>query len=373
RPAFSEVIWAQLPVMLDDVDRIEVTRAPSSATYGPNSMLAVVNIITRHPGDVGRAFASAVLGSRTKDVVGRMALDLGRTSLSLTASRSLDRGYDEVARDPSGHDDLGLSRLNARSATRLSDALSLDLQAAVVSGTSEASYADDAQQTFPDRQVRDVYLGAHATWQISPNHEMQLGLNHARQRTHQAWRTCPPAVLLLPELYAMWQANPSYADAILRFQQPAGGSPQDDLLALSAMQAIAALGPAALEPICGTANQNAVQTRTEFELQDTFVASDALRLVAGIGARREGGNSETYLGGSVQSDLQWIFANVEVRPRDWLTVNVGGYYEHADLAPSTFSPRLAANFRLSTGQTLRFAFSHGTRSPGIQEQRTNWS
>jgi outer membrane receptor for ferrienterochelin and colicin len=47
-----------LPIAIDDSDRIEVTRGPNSAAYGPNSMLAIVNIVTRHPHDVERAYAS---------------------------------------------------------------------------------------------------------------------------------------------------------------------------------------------------------------------------------------------------------------------------------------------------------------------------
>lgn len=373
RPAFSEVIWSQLPVVIDDIDRIEVTRAPSSASYGPNSMLAVVNIITRHPADVGKAYGALRLGTQESEVVARTGLDLGRTSLSLTAARSRDTGYDELARDPAGHDGLTLDHLNLRSSTRISDAASLDLQGAVVSGESEVEFADDFQQSYPDRRVRDLYLGALGRWQLSPRHELQVQLTHARQRNRQSWRSCPPAVALLPEMYAMWRANPAYANAILAGQQPAGGSPQDDLLALTALQAIAALGPAAVQPVCGTLNQDAVQSRTDLEIQDTFVASDALRVVAGAGMRWQGGDSETFLGGSVTSRLHWLFANVDLRPRNWLTLNIGGYYEDSDLSPSTFSPRVAANLRLSPRQTVRFAVSHGTRSPDIQEQRTNWS
>jgi iron complex outermembrane receptor protein len=98
RPAFSEVIWTQLPVVVEDIDRIEVTRGPNSAAYGPNSMLAVINIITRNPRDVDRAFGAVTLGSRSaSEITARAAVTLGPSSVSLTASRARDRGYDLVA------------------------------------------------------------------------------------------------------------------------------------------------------------------------------------------------------------------------------------------------------------------------------------
>ncbi len=40
--------WESLPIGIDDIDRIEVVRGPSSALYGPNAVSGVVNIITQH-------------------------------------------------------------------------------------------------------------------------------------------------------------------------------------------------------------------------------------------------------------------------------------------------------------------------------------
>ncbi|MGC3978733.1 MAG: TonB-dependent receptor plug domain-containing protein [Paludibacteraceae bacterium] len=47
--AFGGSFWETLPVDLNDIDRIEVIRGPSSALYGPNAVSGVVNIITLKP------------------------------------------------------------------------------------------------------------------------------------------------------------------------------------------------------------------------------------------------------------------------------------------------------------------------------------
>jgi iron complex outermembrane recepter protein len=51
RPVYNYVhggtFWETLPIGIDDVDRIEVVRGPSSALYGPNAVSGVVNIITK--------------------------------------------------------------------------------------------------------------------------------------------------------------------------------------------------------------------------------------------------------------------------------------------------------------------------------------
>lgn len=374
RPAFSEVIWSQLPVVVEDIDRIEVTRGPNSAAYGPNSMLAIVNIITRYPSDVDRAYGSITVGpSSEMEATTRIGFSLGPSNVSVTASRSSTNGYDELARDGSGHDTFKRGLIDVRSRTRLSNTDTLEVRASLVEGSAQFEFADDFQQTYPDRHFRDVYLGGSWIRQLSSTHELKLRLDHAQQRDRQSWRTCPPALTLLPELFELWRANPAYTPAVLTGRLPAGASPSDSALFVAAVAAIRRLGARALAPTCVTSNQDAQQSRTDLELQDTYVMSERLRFVVGAGARRQRGESQTYLGGAVSSRLRWIFGNLEARPLDWLTLNVGGYHEHNSLSPSTFSPRVAANARIAPGQTIRLVLSKGTRSPDIQEQRTDWT
>lgn len=374
RPAFSEVMWGQLPVVVEDIDRIEVTRGPNSAAYGPNSMLAVVNIITKHPNDVDRAYAAVTVGSQSStDVAGRVAFSIGSSSVSLTAQRSRTDGYDELAQDRSGHDGLTRRMIDVRSQTALSQADSVSLRAALVQGTYEVAFADDFQLSYPDRRYRDSYVGGVWTRQLSANQELRLRLDHARQRDRQSWRTCLPTLVLLPEMFELWRANPRYADSLIAGVPPTGGSPSDDAVAAAAIVAIRALGADALSPSCVSPNQDTLQFRTDVELQGTRVVSERIRYVVGLGARRQGVDSQTFFGGRISSNLHWVFGNAEARPMPWLTLNAGGYYERNSLSPSTFSPRLAANLRVAPEHTLRLVLSRGSRSPDIHEQRANWS
>jgi len=376
RPAFSEVVWSQLPVSIDDIERIEVTRGPSSASYGPNSMLAVINIITFNAADVGLGHASLTTGRRIGDEASvRLGLRSESAALSLSASRSLDSGFDWVKQDPAGHDSLPISRLGLRFDAKLPGGDVVGARAMVARGVAEVPFIDAFQQTYPDRRFTDSYLSG--TWQrdFLPEHQLRLSIDSARQRNRQSWRTCLPTAALLPELFNLWQANPQYANAILAGQVPlgSGGSPSDDQLAVIALTRLRALGPGAAQPRCGTTDQDALQFRTDIELQDTFVLSPELRIVTGFGWRHQGGDSQTFLGGKQTSTVRWLFGNVEARPSNWLTLNVGGYVERNSLAPSSFSPRLAANWHVAPGHTLRASWSKGTRAPDIQEQLTNWT
>ena len=50
-PAAGSVLWAQVGVPLEQIERIEVIRGPGAATWGANAVNAVINIITVHTAD----------------------------------------------------------------------------------------------------------------------------------------------------------------------------------------------------------------------------------------------------------------------------------------------------------------------------------
>jgi iron complex outermembrane receptor protein len=53
RPVYNYLqggtFWETLPIDLNDVERIEVVRGALTASYGPNALSGVINIITRRP------------------------------------------------------------------------------------------------------------------------------------------------------------------------------------------------------------------------------------------------------------------------------------------------------------------------------------
>lgn len=85
--------WGKFPIVVEEIERIEVIRGPGSAVYGANAVTGVVNIITKTPGETPETVASVTAG--LPGVVRGTAYTSGRAGQ--TAYR-LSAGYDQHGR-----------------------------------------------------------------------------------------------------------------------------------------------------------------------------------------------------------------------------------------------------------------------------------
>jgi iron complex outermembrane receptor protein len=61
---YASVNWYELPVVLEDIERIEVIRGPLSSLWGANALLGVINIITRSAAQSQGTLATVQYGTR---------------------------------------------------------------------------------------------------------------------------------------------------------------------------------------------------------------------------------------------------------------------------------------------------------------------
>ena len=59
---FGIVVWDDLPIVLEEIERIEIIRGPGSALYGANAFSGVINIITKTPEQAEGTTLSATVG-----------------------------------------------------------------------------------------------------------------------------------------------------------------------------------------------------------------------------------------------------------------------------------------------------------------------
>lgn len=321
-PIWGGADWNQLSITLEDIERIEVVRGPNASTFGANSFLGVVNIITRDPAVERGTEAFANVGENgIEDASVRHAVNEGDLRYRFTAGHRADRGLNAYP------DSLRSNFLNMRGHYRVNGSDELRLQADYLGGTqvngvySEPNHTDGPRTAQIDRGSMQLRW----TRMAGAEEELWVQLSHS-ENVH---RETVPYILTLPAPFGTWNYPLSY-DYDTR--------------------------------------------RTDLEMQHTTRLTSALRGVWGAQLRDEGARSRTYFATDdwVNSHLSRLFGNLEWRPAaDWI-VATGAMFEDNSLTGRSVSPSLAVNYRFMPDQTVRLRMANGRRTPTLYEDRFDW-
>ena len=95
-PLLGGINWTELPIIIDDIERIEVVRGPNASTYGSNSFLGVINIITRHASQDDGHFIKANAGTNNYiDGVYRFGDNIGNLDYRVSVNYRQDDGFED--------------------------------------------------------------------------------------------------------------------------------------------------------------------------------------------------------------------------------------------------------------------------------------
>lgn len=322
-PLFGGMLWSDIPLAMDDIERIEVNRGPNSASYGANSFLGVINIITRHSGETQGKFVSLATGRSWDETVARYGGQEGDLAYRLTAGVRNDRG--ETSRmanplttqsrwDENLLDDKKIHLLTFRADYRVNPVDELEVQLGYNGG--------DRQEGSPGGNVIAVNKRAD---------------NHF-------------------ELVKWRRALMNNGELSVQFYHATESSFASTLNITNGK----------------TGNADVIANRYDLEIQHTFSPSESTRTVWGGSVRYDKTYAPVWLGGDTQPTpfhLSRLFGNLEWRARHDLIFNAGAMSENNSVSGTDVTPRVAVNWHLTPEHTLRLGRSTATRTPTTYELR----
>ncbi|BCX70010.1 TonB-dependent receptor plug domain-containing protein [Pseudomonas izuensis] len=384
RAGLSIVDWSDIPVAMEDIERIEVFRGPNTVSYGANALMAVVNIITRHPADSHGTRMKVTHGQRgIDDFYASQGVGWDDGDLRLSLSGQQDDGFDIDRNGADYHDSRRLNRFSLDVSQALSERQSIDWQLNAKEGSNQRPYTyrpvfSGITNSGNNSDVTAKDYAGSLRWNldINPDHSLYIQGTAQHWDRQQTWRACDAEVSFSPQLTELWQLNPNYTERLARnIEQfigpgaPAGDPAQQAL----ANQVLDQWRSGARQTVCGDIDQSTRETRYDLELQDTLSLSDSLRLVSGLNYRYDRADSETYFNGTLDDTTWRTFGQLEWRASEHWLLQGGAMFEDTRLIGSSLTPRMAVNYLINPRHGLRAVYSEAIRSPDMFENSVNWS
>lgn len=384
RAGLATVDWSDIPVAMEDIERIEVFRGPNTVSYGANALMAVVNIITRKPADSHGTRLKVTRGQRgINDFYASQGMGWDSGDLRLSLSGQQDDGFDSNRTGADYRDSRRLNRFSLAVSQTLNENQSIDWQLNAKDGTNQRPYTYrpvfsgiTAAGNNSDVIAKDYAGSLRWNLDINPDHSLYIQGSAQHWDRQQTWRACDAEVSFSPELTQLWQLNPNYTERLARNMNrytgsgaPAGTAAERAL----GNQVLRQWQNGARQTLCGDIDQSARESRYDLELQDTLSLSDSLRLVSGMNYRYDRADSETYFNGTLDDTTWRAFGQLEWRATEHWLLQGGAMYEDTQLTGNSLTPRVAVNYLINPRHGLRAVYSEAIRSPDMFENNVNWS
>ncbi len=332
-PVFSAVIWSTLGVNLEDIDRIEIVRGPSTPSQGSNALLGAVNIVTRTPvQDSGTALTYTSGARSTRNATLRHNDQLGDLHYRLSLGYQHNNGFPGVSDEGPLDDGRELYQLAFRGTLTPSLHDSIDISFGVVENTEglgDGDHPDEYLATDYDSNYQSV------TWvrSLASGAELQVRAYHNSLRAKSQ--------VDLGLISEVFNVPPQAVQGIL-------GIPDQ----------VFSVGFGSL-----------TSERFDFELEQRFARWARLQSIWGLGVRSESVKNDFLFShdDEIREESFRLFSHNEWQlGRDWV-LNFGVMAEDSKVG-TLISPRLAVNYEFIPNHTLRLVAGRSERAPSISEK-----
>ena len=317
-PPFGGVNWADLPLLTEDIERIEVVRGPSSASHGSNSFYGVINIITRDAADLAGTSVSGTVGHAT-DASLRFGRSAGNFDYRVSLGSRSDLGLDNVVLNDRNTTQV----FNFRGNYHPSQTDSVDLQWGSSDGAYGLGIEGRPEDAFRNTTARSDFQQISWLHMWSGGDESRLTFSRASHRSRDPY-ICIDAEACQGKVIGKTRAE-------------------------------------------GFTARDVFSQRNDLELQNTVQLGTNNRLVWGADVRSDYADFPLLFAHPYTVSSWQFFIHDEWRLRDAAVFNVGAMLEDDGMGNRSTSPRASLNVHLSPEHTLRFGVSTATRSPVMSE------
>ena len=329
QPSFFGVTWSDLPLIIEDIDRIEVIRTPNTASYGANAFLATISIHTKKPPEKKQTYIKTLYGKYDeRRFVVKHGDQQGNLNYRLSLAFEKDDLYghmespipDRVTLERRRFDRKRFTTLAFNSNYRATSNNQIIANFGILKGVSgEGNYSGPTEI----EEIYDVRISSHyeqLKWEhkLSAKNSLSLQLYHNRHNI-----------------------GDSYIENFGNL------NPADDI------------------PV----NMDITMNRYDIELEHKLSPSSDIRMVWGLNTRLDKADSIHYFlkTNPAKFSMRRLYTNIEWQPTKWLTSNLGIMHENNSFTGTDTSPRLGINISLATGHTIRGIISKAIRVPSIIE------
>lgn len=314
-PLFGEMPWTQLGITVDDIERIEVIRGPSSASYGPNAMTGVISIITKHAVlDKGMRFKANEGVNGRSEKFATIGNSNGKFDYKLSLASRKDDGF------KNRYDSKDMSIANFRGDYQLTNSDNVTISANHSAGNYQEDVVDYLNPAIRDHTKKVRQSSFTTKWEHNYTDGDIFTLNYYLQ---------------------------TYDDSNSYISNEGG-----------------IYGDVPL-------NESVKTDRNNLEISYSIV-SDVYNIIIGALYRKDKTRSPEYLY-QVNKNIitQQAFINSELHLNKTNILNIGLLYDKNDTAETSISPRVSLNHHFNKNHTTRISYSESSRSPFILEEYTN--
>ena len=347
-PLYGGLQWSELPIVIADIERIEITRGPNAASYGANPFFGVINNITQQLNEAATNSITATHENGRNEAFYRHPDKIGDVNYLTTTGYSEDKGID-------GRPDFKHTRLlKAQADYRLNESNTLEFEFGIVDGARGEGNLDKDNILFLPRTKQIDNHNELVRWRhnISEDSDFSLQVYHSYDPSDDDANST--------NLHLVVKA------IVLQQQLDRGRS-----LAVATSRATATA--ATLLSDSFTIFNDFITERSDIEAQHNFAIGKILRVVWGGSVRQDTMYAPHYLETDKTNyfSLERLFGHVEWQAHEKLVFNLGAMVKHNDLTGTYISPRESVNSRLNSNYTLRFRVSTALRTPNYVEEKFN--